>query len=367
MDKMRALLEQEEEKNKNKGSENRGSQALGDGPVYPHWLIPVDSTCMFRFLPDGNDANPFFWVERSIRKIPFTAVKGVDMGKRQQVEVQVPDLNAFERNIDPIQKIIGPWWDEGRKEEYRTYKKRISYIYQGFVRSHPGFVDGKGNKLEDVFPENPIRRFILSPKIHETSKAIIMNPKVKHSPVDFENGRDFEIVMRKQGEFNNYDSSQWSFEEDALTVEELEAIEKFGLEDLNQFLPNRPDAAGIAAIEEIFEASLAGLPYDPDKWADHYRPNIALGGEGAKSDKTTVTVNKGDTSAEVENEGVVKALEASKEDATTPPWEEEKAEVKVEEKAEEKPETKTEKKTSSTDDLMAKLKKLKEEKAAKAS
>lgn len=350
MEKMRALLEAEEAKNQNKGS-NSSSGKIGNGPVYPHWAIPIDSYASVRFLPDGG-SNPFFWVDRSIRKIPFTSVKGVDLGNRKQVEVQVPDLDQFEKGLDPIQKVISPWWNEGRQEEYRTYKRRFSHIYQGFVRSHPGFVDNKGNKVEEEeAPENPIRRFIFSPKIHETIKGIIMNPKVRHSPVDFENGRDFEIHLKKQGQFNNYDSSNWSLDgENPLTVEELEAIDKFGLEKLQDFAPSRPNEDHINAIEEIFQASLAGLPYDFERWGSFYRPS---GVDFETATKTAVTVSKENDTVEVEVDGskTKDLLEKVKKSQSVD--ESEKVEV-------EKVETVTEKKSTSTADLLAKLKKQKE-------
>lgn len=352
MEKMRALLAAEEEKNQNKGSGDSSSGKIGDSPVYPHWSIPLDSIATLRFLPDGNPTNPFFWVERAIRKIPFAGVKGLDTGTRR-IEVQVPDLNAFEKNLDPIQQVISPWWNEGRKEEYRTYKKRLSYIYQGFVRVHPGFVDSQGKKVEDAQPENPIRRFIMAPKIHEMIKAIIMNAKIKHSPIDYEHGRDFDIHLRKQGEHNNYDSSAWSFEEDSLRVEELEAIEQFGLFDLSEFVPSKPSDDHIKAIAEMFEASLAGLPYDPERWADYYRPaGIDLSSDNKKTQKTEESQSESTKTTEMLEKLKNTSTPADNSEKT----ETEKAETeKTETEKTEVSETKTEKKTTDTAALLAKL------------
>jgi len=351
MNAMRALLAAEEEKNQNRGS--GGSGKIGEGPVYPHWSIPVDTMAVVRFLPDGGE-NPFFWVDRTIRKIPFTAVKGVDLGNRQTVDVQVPDLEVFEKGLDPIQKTISPWWNEGRHEEYRTYKRRMSHIYQGFVRVHPGFVDGKGNPVDAEQPENPIRRFILSPKIHETVKAIIMNAKVKHSPVDFDHGRDFEIHLRKQGQFNNYDASQWSFEEDGLTDDEIAALEKFGLESLKDFVPSRPDDAHINAIEELFQASLAGLPYDFERWGEFYRPGGVSFEDTTKTsvqvDKTeSVTVEGTKTKDLLDKVKKTAATEETAADSVEPPFETDTPKEVVVEK-------KTTTTSTSTADLLAKLK-----------
>lgn len=358
LEKMRALLAQEEEKSKKRNP--NGSGHIGDGPVYPHWSIPLDSIAVVRFLPDGDDNNPFFWAERSIRKLPFTAVKGVDLGNKTEVEVQVPDLDKFQKGLDPVQRGISSWWDEGRHDEYRVYKKKMSYLYQGFVRTHPGFVDRHGNPVEPIEPENPIRRFILAPKIHETIKAIIMNPKVKNSPVDFENGRDFEIHLRKQGQHNNYDASQWSFEEDALSVTELEAIEKFGLCNLGEFVPQRPSDEAIRAIEEMFEASVAGLPFEPDRWAEHYRPAGVDLGSSASGEGGVTSTKTAEKEPEVEGNKTADLLAKLKKtetavESSTESSEEETPPFDVEEK-EPAEEVKTEKKSSSTADLLAKLK-----------
>jgi hypothetical protein len=341
---MRALLKQEEEKNQNT------SNTVGGSAIYPHWSIPIDTHAILRFLPDGDDSNPFFWVERSIRKLPFTAVKGVDLGNRKSVSVTVPDLNMFEKNLDPIQRDIAPWWNEGRHDEYRVYKKKLSYLYQGFVRLHPGFVDQRGNKVkEEETPENPIRRFIMGPGLHDMIKAIIMNVKVNHAVVDFEHGRDFEIHARKKGQHNNYDASHWSFNEDPLSIEELEAITKFGLFNLSDFVPNRPDEEHINAMYEMFQSSLAGLPYEPDRWAQYFKP------AGVDLSETSVPTGTGSAKTEPKEEKK-EDVKTSTGDLLNKLRESSKDDTESSDVADPAPETKTEKKSVSTNDLLAKLK-----------
>ena len=360
---MRAKLEAEE--NKSQNSNNSGNRT-GDKSVFAHWNIPEDSTAIVRFLPDADDSNPYFWRDRVTRKIPFNAVEGVDLGNRQQVFVTVPDLNQFEKNLDPIQQEIGSWWEEGRQDEYRIYKKKFNHIYQGFVRVDPG-----AEKEEDR-PENPIRRFIMAPGLHETIKAIIMNPKIKHLPTDFENGRDFEINSRKKGQWNNYDASQWSFDEDELTEAELEALEQHGLWDLSQYVFEKPDAEYIEAIAEMFDASVAGLPYEPARWGKFYKP----AGVQISDTSTQHTVKKNEddsddtddsesTTVEVEGKKTKDLLNkiSKKEEATEdePPFDVDESTDEAEEAPKE--DTKTSKKKSSTADLLAKLQQRREEKA----
>ena len=35
-----------------------------DNAIYAFWNIPNDSTATLRFLPDGDEDNTFFWMER---------------------------------------------------------------------------------------------------------------------------------------------------------------------------------------------------------------------------------------------------------------------------------------------------------------
>jgi hypothetical protein len=41
---------------------------------------------------------------------------------------------------------------------------------------------------------------------------------------------------------------------------------------LSTYLPKRPDATELKVIQEMFEASVDGQPYDPDKWAQYFKP-----------------------------------------------------------------------------------------------
>jgi len=57
-----------------------------------------------------------------------------------------------------------------------------------------------------------------------------------------------------------------------LTVDEMEAVEKYGLFNLAEFLPKRPSAEDLVIMKEMFEASVDGQAYDPAKWGNHFKP-----------------------------------------------------------------------------------------------
>jgi hypothetical protein len=64
-------------------------------------------------------------------------------------------------------------------------------------------------------------------------------------------------------------------------------------------MPKKPTAEQLNAIFEMFEASLEGELYDPEKWAKYYRP-WGLEFEGAGNTETT-TEEKSEKSAKSAN------------------------------------------------------------------
>lgn len=255
--------------------ENRrsgGNQtASGDGTNFAFWNMDVGSSSSVRFLPDGNEDNTFFWVERQIIKLSFPGVKdgGSDFPTDKEVTIQVPCVDMWGDKC-PVMREIGPWFDQGPELDAmaRKYWKKRSYIFQGLVREN--------NLTSDNTPENPIRKFVVGPQIYKIVKAALMDVEMEESPTDYEAGTDFRILKEMKGsgvkKYNDYTSSNWARRESALTEEEREAIEKFGLVDLSTYLPKRPSAEAAAAIFEMFEASVEGELYDPERWGQFYRP-----------------------------------------------------------------------------------------------
>lgn len=295
----------------------------GDNAVYPFWNNPDNSIARLRLLPDGDETNDFFWLERLIIKLPFPGVKGsVD---NKPVEVQVPSTDMWKANTCPINAEIRPWWkDKSLEDMARKYYRKKSYVFQGFVPENP-------NK-DDVTPENPIRRFIINPSVFDRIKSILMVQDIEDSPVDYDKGLDFYLVKKQRGQYANYDESQWmrpgtmSIKTRPLDESERAAIDKFGLWNLGSFLPKKPDEEHLAAIMELFTASVNEELYDPERWGQFYRPN------GMKLDnventeatgKTTVEV-KTPTASPVSAASILNRVKATTETTAkeeSPPWE----------------------------------------------
>jgi hypothetical protein len=256
--------------------ENRqqGGQSQGDNAIYAHWNIPEGSSAKIRFLPDANTNNSFFWVERLMIRLPFAGIKG--QADSKPVVVQVPCVEMY-GDACPILAEVRTWFkDPGLEEMGRKYWKKKSYLFQGFVRENP--------LADDKTPENPIRRFVISPQIFNLIKAALMDPELESMPTDYTAGLDFTVTKTSKGGYADYSTSKWSRKETALTAQEQGAIDSFGLYNLSDFLPKRPGEVELKVLKEMFEASVDGQAYDPDRWSQYYKPSGFQGRGGDEVD-----------------------------------------------------------------------------------
>ena len=271
---IRARIAAQENKSQSKGS---GTQS--DNSIYPHWNMDEGTTAAIRFLPDANNSNTFFWVERQIIKLPFNGVKG-DPNIKQTV-VQVPCMEMY-GDACPVLAEVRPWYkDETLKEMANKYWKKRSYLFQGFVRQNP--MGG------DKVPANPIRRFVISPQIFTIIKSSLMDPEMEELPTDLMRGLDFNVKKTSKGGYADYSTSNWARKESPLTEAEQAAIEAHGLFNLTDFLPKKPNEAELRIIKEMFEASVDGQPFDNERWGSYYRPYGLEAPAGATAVQTTAT------------------------------------------------------------------------------
>ena len=252
---IRARLEAQEHKPANNNQSG--------GLTYPHWKINEGSQAILRFLPDANEENPFFWVERAMIKLPFPGIKDRDA---KDVIVQVPCMEMYGDNeVCPILAEVRPWFkDKSMEDMGRKYWKKRTYVFQGLVHQDP--------IGEDNVPENPIRKFMISPQIFTIIKASLMDPEMEDLPTDYTNGLDFRVTKTSKGGYADYSTSTWSRKETVLSAEEVQAIETFGLNDLSSWLPPKPNEVELKIIHEMFEASVDGQQYDVEKSGNYYRP-----------------------------------------------------------------------------------------------
>jgi hypothetical protein len=251
------------------------SQPQGDNAIYPHWNIPEGTNSRIRFLPDGNTKNDFFWAERLMIRLPFAGIKGQSDSK--PVVVQVPCVEMYGAACPILAEVRGWFKDPSLEDMGRKYWKKKSYLFQGFVR--------ESSLSDDRVPANPIRRFVISPQIFNLIKSALMDPELENLPTDYAAGLDFTVTKTSKGGYADYSTSKWSRKESALTADEAAAVEQYGLYNLADFLPKQPTDVELKIIKEMFEASVDGQPYDPDRWASYYKPSGFQGGTGSTGDE----------------------------------------------------------------------------------
>ena len=195
-------------------------------------------------------------------KLPFPSVKGEPGSK--PVQVQVPCMEMYGDSCTILNEVRGWFKDPSLEDMGRKYWKKRSYVFQGFVTENP--------IGEDSTPENPIRRFIIGPQIFQLIKSALMDPDMEELPTDYTAGVDFRIIKTSKGGYADYSTSNWARRERPLTEVETAAVEKNGLYNLSDFLPKKPDATAIKVMQEMFEASVDGEAYDPDRWSNYFRP-----------------------------------------------------------------------------------------------
>ncbi len=272
---LRAKLQAQE--NRSQQNQQQSKKIGGDKSIFPHWNLTDGSSSLLRFLPDADSENVYFWTERQMIKLPFAGIKGQNENK--EVVVQVPCIEMYgESKKCPLLAEVRTWYkDKSLEETANKYWKKRSYILQGFVRQN-GLQD-------DETPENPIRRFIVTPQIFKNIKKSLLDPDFNVMPSDFNQGLDFKVIRTKNpGGYADWSTSDWAFMKGptALTEAERAAIELHGLYNLRDFLPKEPSESELKIIKDLFEASVDGRMYDPDKWAAYYKPwGLQTGGSSS--------------------------------------------------------------------------------------
>ena len=284
-----------------RGQSTTSTKSSGDQALYPFWNIKSGETAQVRFLPDSDPTNSFFWVEKSVINLTFQGVKGTSDNK--QYTVKVPCMEMYGENC-PILAEVRTWYkDDSLKDIANKYWKKRTYLFQGFVKQNP--------LSDDVTPENPIRRFVVTPQLFAVIKAAMMNPEIEELPTDYQRGLNFNIIKGTKGEYADYSTSTFARKETGLSEAELASIEAYGLYNLKEFLPKKPSESELRIIKEMFEASVDGRPYDADKWSAYYKPwglevttpaNQSTTDESFETKKSDVTTTPTKSTSEIDDE-----------------------------------------------------------------
>lgn len=291
--------------------ENRGQSTQktpSDTALFAFWNIKEGETAQIRFLPDADPHNSFFWIEKAMINLTFQGVKGTNDSK--EYTVKVPCMEMYGDNC-PVLAEVRTWYkDDSLKELANKYWKKRTYLFQGFVKTNP--------LTDDANPENPIRRFTITPQVFNIIKSALTNPEIEELPTDYQRGLNFNIIKGAKGGWSDYSTSAFARRESALSDAELAAIEQYGLFDLKSYLPKKPSESEQRIIKEMFDASVDGRPYDAEKWGAYYKPwGLEVATPAPRSDDEESFESKPQAPAARVAPAPVQAAES------TPPWDDE--------------------------------------------
>lgn len=226
------------------------SNNSGPNNYYPFWNMKVGEQTTVRFLPDLNENNPKeFFIEKAMHTL-------VVNGETKSV----PCLKMYGEDC-PICKVSAAFYKKDDKVNGKKYWRKKQYITQAIV-------------VEDPLPSNEetgathvgqIRFLALGQKIYESIiEGISADGDLEDSPVSFENGTNFIIKKRQQGEYADYSRSSFAKRSTALSDEQIASVKENSV-DLSTLLPKKPD---LEKIEQWLELSLNGGKSDSDSDSD---------------------------------------------------------------------------------------------------
>lgn len=245
--------------------------------------LKIGDTVRIRFVDDG-EQQLSFWRPRCYRSIPFETIRqanGEVVQKKCWVDVPafnkkfdeipiIPDDYVYTNDEDVINQKTKNLWNEGPRgqELYRKFKRRKSYILQGFIRS-------------DGYDKNKLYRFVFSEELMKIIISLIDSGEISISPSDVDHGIEFLLnVTGKTAVLNgiteekrNYATSTWARRESPLTTEERESLIANPPFVLKDFIFSKPTPEQEQIMLEMYDASYNEEPYDIVKWGKYFKPN----------------------------------------------------------------------------------------------
>ena len=148
-------------------------------------------------------------------RLEFPGVKGGD--EHKPVTIQVPCVEMWGDSC-PIHAEIRPWFKDPsiRKTLLKNIGKSVLIFSRDFVT--------QSELQEDTTPDNPIRRFVISPQIFKIISQALMDHNFPEIPTDYEMGTDFRVMKSTKGQYADLLYFNWARRERSLNQEERDAI-----------------------------------------------------------------------------------------------------------------------------------------------
>lgn len=212
------------------------------------WSAEDDTTTVFRFLPDADDANPMgFLVENIIHEIYVNGEKKRIPCLKMYGEATCPccthsqELYAKAKECEAVGDLAGKakWESEGKK-----YYRKISYIGQGIVLESP--IEHDQDQL--------VKLIDFGPQVFKVIQAAFKSGDLEKEPYDFFEGYNFRIRKERTGDGKNSTYTTSSFAPKQTALDES-VIAQIDLQDLKNF---RQRQMSRAEVETLLLAAKTG-------------------------------------------------------------------------------------------------------------
>lgn len=178
---------------------------------YDFWRMNEGEQAVVRFLPDKNPDNPLgFLLENTFHKLQVNGKTKV-----------VPCLSMFGKAC-PCCALSQDYYNQGNEELGRKYWKKREYLANILVINSPFDIE---NAQESKYVS-------MSPKLFRIINEAFKNDDLEAKPYLYEGGYNFRFKKTRQGDWANYDLSNFIFKQTDLTEEELDGVDLFDLSEL---------------------------------------------------------------------------------------------------------------------------------------
>lgn len=223
-------------------SQPQGNTGFWD-KFYPFYKMNYDQIATVRFLPDLDEENPLgFLVENRYHELMVN-------GQKKRVAC----LRMYGEAC-PCCELSSAHYDKGDAATGKVFYRKIDYIGQVLVLESPFEYPIKPE-------ENPVRLISISPKIYQRIESAFTRGDLDTNPVDLLNGYNFRIIKTKQGEWANYDSSDFARKSSPVPDD---LIGRISLYDIKNFRFTKVERD---AMEAMINAHLTGAKYGEEQQA----------------------------------------------------------------------------------------------------
>lgn len=295
-----------------KEKDDRQSGFIKDHALYPHWILPFGGTSLVRLLPDGNPEAETFWSIQKLIPMVFSDPEGgtplyfnapcmemYDRKRKCPVLAPVRALYALAKKLTtegkPTEaKIIeanatAHWIDfsfwyntlvlkSGFVEQdlpddlspIRNLKitKQIQYVIEASLGLAQEKFDNNGKPIKAEAPisdfaddELPCGTFDMV-DVERVVKGEV-NPDEAEAVLERFKGYPLLLSKQKQGDHPDWRGSKFlTREAHELSDDDLAAIHKFGLPNLNDRLPKRPTDEQYELYVEMIKVSIEHGDWD---------------------------------------------------------------------------------------------------------